>query len=58
MRDGDVSVRAQDLLTNFKPQMRHDPENKNRIKKIMRRLVTVVDDPIEGKILQLKDEYL
>ena len=51
------SVKAQDLLTHFKKEIKADPQNKERIKVIMRRLVTVEDDPIQGKILRLKNAY-
>ena len=50
-------VRSQDLLAHFKHKMKRDPQNKERIKTIMKRLVKLIEDPIDGRVLVLKEPY-
>ena len=50
-------VRSQDLIAHFKHKMKRDPQNKERIKTIMKRLVKLIEDPIDGRVLVLKESY-
>ena len=47
-------MRTKDLLVKFKKRLKESPENKERMKQILKDIADIVEDPNEGRVLVLK----